>query len=192
MKGDRERFIQAGMDDYLTKPIVRPQLLRILDGLADLRHSPAATTSPEGHDAHSEQKSAEGEQSRDEKHPGPGLDKPAPVLDKLVLEALADQLNQDELIAVIDSFIEDAGKRMDQVEKAQTAGDIEALEDAAHAMRSMGATFGVTSLAKTFGEIEELCIAGNGGAAMDLANTMDTGLEVVFSSLKEFVSRSSV
>jgi len=26
---------------------------------------------------------------------------------------------------------------------------------------------------------------------MDLANTKDTGLEVVFSSLKEFVSRSS-
>lgn len=148
--------------------------------------------SPEGHAAHSEQKSPEGEQSRDQKHPGPGLDKPAFVLDNTVLEALPKQLNQDELIAVIDSFIEDAGKRMDQVEKAQTAGDIEALEDAAHAMRSMGATFGVTSLAKTFGEIEELCIAGNGGAAMDLANTMDTGLEVVFSSLKEFVSRSSV
>ena len=80
---------------------------------------------------------------------------------------------------------------MDQVEKARAAGDMKALEDAAHAMRSMGATFGVTSRAKTFGELEELCIAGNDGAAMDLANSMETGLEVVFSSLKEFVRQSA-
>jgi CheY-like chemotaxis protein len=31
MAGDRERCIAAGMDDYLSKPIVLDQLIRVLD-----------------------------------------------------------------------------------------------------------------------------------------------------------------
>ncbi|MBU4193016.1 MAG: response regulator, partial [Proteobacteria bacterium] len=33
MKGDREKFLDAGMDDYLAKPVDFTDLVRVLSGL---------------------------------------------------------------------------------------------------------------------------------------------------------------
>jgi len=43
MEGDRDRCLQAGMNDYITKPIVRAELLAILDRYA---HRATEETSP--------------------------------------------------------------------------------------------------------------------------------------------------
>ena len=40
MKGDRERCLEAGMDDYLSKPIDLKQLMSMVEELTDRR--PAA------------------------------------------------------------------------------------------------------------------------------------------------------
>jgi two-component system sensor histidine kinase BarA len=39
LKGDRERFLGAGMDDYISKPIKKEELLRVLDNLAKNKYS---------------------------------------------------------------------------------------------------------------------------------------------------------
>ncbi|MFT7573456.1 MAG: PAS domain S-box-containing protein [Paracoccaceae bacterium] len=166
MKGDRERFIQAGMDDYLSKPIVRAQMLRILDEWSDRRHSHSlsSTQNIRPEDATT----------------GPGID-------RNTLETLAAQIDHDDLVAVIGSFIDDAGKRLSQLEEARVAGNIEALEAAAHAMRSMTATFGVTSLSATFGIIEDLCIGGDPEQALKLAENLAPKIDEAFAALKQFV-----
>ena len=41
MSGDRERFLEAGMDDYLAKPVSMADLERIL-----LKYSPIEKTQP--------------------------------------------------------------------------------------------------------------------------------------------------
>ncbi|MGK0240546.1 MAG: signal transduction histidine kinase/DNA-binding NarL/FixJ family response regulator, partial [Candidatus Pelagisphaera sp.] len=87
MKGDRERFILAGMDDYLSKPMVRAQMLRVLDEWGHRRHSFARSSSPEIR---------------------PKGATTGPDIDSRALETLAAQLDHDDLIAVIDSFIDDA------------------------------------------------------------------------------------
>lgn len=167
MKGDRERFIQAGMDDYLSKPIVRAQMLRILDQWSGRNHSQVLSAPHDAPSRHSTRQS----------------------IDNNTLETLAAQIDHDDLVAVIDSFIDDAGKRLGQLEEARVAGDLEALEAAAHAMRSMAATFGVTSLSATFGNIEDLCIGGNPEQALKLAENLAPRIDEAFMELRHFVDQ---
>ncbi|MFT5438153.1 MAG: two-component system sensor histidine kinase/response regulator [Alphaproteobacteria bacterium] len=169
MKGDRERFILAGMDDYLSKPMVRAQMLRVLDEWGHRRHSFARSSAPEIR---------------------PKGATTGPDIDSRALETLAAQLDHDDLIAVIDSFIDDAGKRLNQLEQARLAGDIEALEAAAHDLRSMSATFGATSLSATFGNIEESCIDGRAAQALKLAENLSKEIEPVFLELRNFANHS--
>jgi CheY-like chemotaxis protein len=39
LKGDREKCISAGMDDYITKPIQSRELLRIINSVSDYKGS---------------------------------------------------------------------------------------------------------------------------------------------------------
>jgi CheY-like chemotaxis protein len=41
MKGDRERCLESGMDDYIAKPVDACQLDRVLDLLSSARADPA-------------------------------------------------------------------------------------------------------------------------------------------------------
>ena len=42
MEGDRKKCLEAGMDDYLTKPIVEADLMQVLERWRGQRHEPAA------------------------------------------------------------------------------------------------------------------------------------------------------
>jgi two-component system, sensor histidine kinase and response regulator len=130
MKGDREKCIAAGMDDYLTKP------LRFAD-LADLLRMYAGPQRIEG--------------LRDSLRPA----SPAMVFDlRGVLErVLGDRRLPEELLNI---FCDECPQRLAAFRGALAAGDAESLERAAHSLRGSAGNLGATATAQAAGALEEL------------------------------------
>ena len=115
MKGDEQRFLNAGMDAYVPKP-VQPQ--RLFDVIANLAYS--------NHEAAKEMK--------DGPPPKPGID----------LELALAQVDGDpELLQeVAELFCEDAPSLLEQIKISIAAADASSLEQSAHALKGAVGNFG--------------------------------------------------
>jgi len=125
MAGDRERCLQAGMDDYLSKPIHRPELLAMLARRGANR---AAGRSERPSERDSEAKNT-CETAANE------------VLDRA---ELLSRLEGDEqlLRELIDAFLDESGPLMQQVSDAVTSQDAAGLERTAHKLKGTVSIFG--------------------------------------------------
>ena len=141
MRGDRERCLEGGMDEYLSKPIRGRQIADMFQRL-ELHSSSAPSESPEtaGTDA-----------------------------DVNWNEALASVDGDRELLReVIDTFLQEAPILMTTLQESVESGDASAMHRAAHtfkgALMSLGA-LGVSDLAR---ELEELGRSGSTEGAAEM------------------------
>jgi two-component system sensor histidine kinase/response regulator len=118
--GDRERFLAAGMDDYISKPISRDRLREVLRGLG---RTPAPE---EPMDAAGPDTEPEGEQQSYDR------------------EVLMDRVESDaELIRMlVEVFESDRPKLLGDIETALADDDADALERAAHTIKGALGVFG--------------------------------------------------
>jgi signal transduction histidine kinase/CheY-like chemotaxis protein len=150
MAGDRQRCIDAGMDDYLAKPVTRGQLEHCLhrwlnSGRARTASAhPAAPPTPATADpAHTSVA-----------HPMQiDTAEQAPVLDDETLDELYAVIGADagRIVAV---FLEDAPQLLAQLEQAALAPDLPALRDAAHSLKSSSANLGAMALSLAAKRVE--------------------------------------
>ena len=143
MKGDRERCLAAGMDDYISKPlradVLDATLARWLEGET-------------GNEPSTEVMSA-----------GNGVTDKNPIdidtLDRLRSE-VAGPGQEDALDPIIASFLESAPSRVAAIAKAVDSGEQEATSQAAHALKGASSTFGAVQLASICSALE---LAGREG-----------------------------
>jgi CheY-like chemotaxis protein len=134
MRGDREGFLAAGMNDYVAKPIRPQELIAAITRTPSRRRDRATTT----------------------------VDEPRPSVDEAVLERLAESMGGDDAFVaeLIDQFVTDSPALVAAARRGLAAGDAVEVRRAAHTLKSNAATFGANELADRSSRLEAAARAG--------------------------------
>ena len=165
MEGDREECLEAGVDDYLSKPIRLDDLSRALARCRPLARTGAQRTVPGG----------SGTGSRE-------------TLDHAALERLVSSLGGGDegwrtVRELLDTFIEDGAAQIATLRAAIARGDAEEAQRAAHTLKSSSATFGAHSFSELCRELETLGRLGELDAAPELLERAENEWERVREAL---------
>jgi len=161
MKGDREKCLQFGMDDYISKPFDPKDLLRVIhsSGTSGLSTETASVASQEATRGHSS----------------------APKNDDLYQwDQILEKLGGDEamLCGIAEAYMEEAPALLAKMSEALDSGDAQQMSRSAHTLKGASSLFGIEAVTEIAQSIESKSKTG------DLA-----GLEEPFARLKEHCSR---
>src|SRR5262249_12720222 len=129
MKGDRERCLDAGMDEYMTKPLDSRRLCDVVEQLADGRAI----------------------------QPGVAASEAAGAPLTISAQVLARVGGDRQLLAEISRlFVDDAPRHLTRIRQAIDARDGDALRRAAHALKGAAANFDAEPVVAAARELEEI------------------------------------
>ncbi|WP_019614097.1 PAS domain S-box protein [Psychromonas ossibalaenae] len=164
LSGDKDRFLQAGMNDYLSKPIDRAA---VLSCIAHWTESIAAQ----------QQSGSDSETSMQ--------DKQNDYVDQAVLEQLVQDTSAEIVPELIKMYIEDSQIRMKLILEALSKQDFSTLEFETHTVGSSAAAHGNTKLHSLCRNVEQLCRNQDYQQAVEQAMLLSETADKSFSRLAE-------
>jgi HPt (histidine-containing phosphotransfer) domain-containing protein len=164
MKGDREKCLEAGMDDYIAKPVTPEALEAVLRRWVRPAALPAATATPET--------------------PAAGG-----LLDEAIVASLMSVDDDGSLMdEVVATFLKIAPVRLGAIRKA-AKGDAAQLERAAHSFLGSCGNLGCRGMAEICARLEVLGRSGSTEGAPDLARALEEMFVVVKPHLEALPGR---
>jgi CheY-like chemotaxis protein/HPt (histidine-containing phosphotransfer) domain-containing protein len=146
MAGDRERCLQAGMDEYVTKPVRPAELLRVIESLV----RPTAS-------------------GRDGQPPSPSIPDGAEteLMDEAELRRITDG-NVELMCQLAQIFLEDYPGRVEEIRAAIAGSNAEALRRAAHTLKGAAGVLAARRVVEMARKLESM------GREADLASALGT------------------
>jgi len=163
IKGDQERCLSAGMDDYVMKPVNRQQLIQTILKQLDQR-------TPEAVDAPREEPAEPLPLSQVEK----------PQEEQIGMDELRERCGGDEQLIqrVLKKFAVKAKSEITQLEQSVRDQDVDQIAQVAHSLKGMAANVAAQSISQVAGTIEmaarEKQTEGYEGLMQDLSQRFDT------------------
>jgi PAS domain S-box-containing protein len=146
MKGDRQRCALAGMDGYITKPILAEELYKALATYGSRRAAP-------------EQVTCAAQPAADNGTAQAPRETPSGILDKAALLARMGG-REDRMRTILQIFLEESSRQMDELREAITRGDAVSLQRLAHSLKGAVGIVGAQSVVDAAVTLESLGQAG--------------------------------
>jgi two-component system, sensor histidine kinase and response regulator len=170
MKGDKEKCLEAGMDDYVSKPIRRQELTEVVARVAERFLKPEQekterTTKPSG----------EGDEQVDE------------IFDAESLMAEYDS-DKDLLRRAVEIYARDARERLARLHEAIAAGNAQVVKEEAHALKGSVGTFYASTAYETAYKLENMGAAGDLREAEATLRTLQQQMQRLRHKLDELLA----
>jgi len=165
MSGARERYIGLGMDDYLSKPFKREQLLDAVGvWLRQASSLEQVTIDP----------------------PPPVTETPNIYFDEVPLLALARAVPRDALQKLFESYIESTADILKSFRQGVGLHDAALVQQAAHDLASTSGNFGAVQVHQLARRLELACRAGADQEIWQLTEEIEPATERGMSAVKEW------
>ena len=175
MSGAKEQYLQAGMDDYLSKPI---QVRLLLEKLSDLRVAPrpqAQGGTP---------RAPAGRRSSDQIAPTPSGE-----LDYSRLDTLRTVLPPDGVRDFLGMYFSQVQKSLDAIRQRSTGGDLKATAGETHALVGIAGNVGAIRVCELARSLEQAGMAERRDAVPQLIEELAQAAEASAAALHDWLDR---